>query len=112
MTDLILVYTTWSSVTEAKSAARILLRRRLCGCVNIFPNVNPMFWWPPKSNKIDESEEVVMIIKTIKSKYQELEKEICKIHSFETPCVVAIPVTNVNKDYYSWIKEEIKKPSK
>lgn len=108
MNDLIFIYTTWSSAVEAKKAAKHLLTKRLCGCVNIIPNVCPMFWWPPKANKIDSSKEVVMIIKTLKKKYQEIEKEICKIHSFNIPCIIALPVYKVNKGYYDWIKGEIK----
>jgi len=108
MNDLILIYTTWESVKEARKAGNHLLKKRLCGCVNIFPEVYPMFWWPPKKGKIDESKEVVMIIKTIKSKYEEVEKEIYKIHTFDTPCIIALPVYKVNKDYYMWIKDEIR----
>ncbi|MEK7164064.1 MAG: divalent cation tolerance protein CutA [Patescibacteria group bacterium] len=41
MTDMILVYVTCKSVEQAKKFGRHLLKKRLCGCVNIFPNVNP-----------------------------------------------------------------------
>lgn len=107
MSDLILVYTTWESMKQAKKAGKHLLNKKLCGCVNIIPEVNPMFFWPPKSGTIDESNEVVMIIKTLKDKYQELEREIYKIHTFDVPCIIALPVYKVNKDYYEWIKGEI-----
>lgn len=108
MDDLILIYTTWESTRQAKAAAKHLLKKRLCGCVNIFPEVNPIFWWPPKTNKLDESKEAVMFIKSLKNKYSEIEKEIYKIHTFETPCIIALPIYKVNKDYYNWIKGEIK----
>jgi|SRR3989344_3269115 len=107
MSDLILVYTTWESVEQAKDAAKKLLKKRVCACVNIYPQMKPMFWWPPKENKIDESKEVVMIIKTLKEKYEELEIEIYEIHTYDTPCIIAIPTYKVNKDYYEWIKGEI-----
>lgn len=108
MSGLILVYTTWESVKQAKKAGRELLKKRLCACVNIYPNMEPMFWWPPKENKIDESEEVVMIVKTLQDRYEELEKEIYKIHTYDIPCIIAIPTYKVNKDYYDWIKGELK----
>jgi len=107
MSDLLLVYTTWESAEQAKKAGKHLLQKRICTCVNIFPEMMPMFWWPPKEGKIDESKEVVMIIKTLKHKYEDLEKEIYKIHTFDTPCIIALPVYKVNKDYYDWIKGEI-----
>lgn len=105
--ELVLVYTTWESVEQAKTAGKHLLEKRVCGCINIYPEMYPMFWWPPKENKIDESKEVVMIIKTLKKNYENLEKEIYKIHTYDTPCIIAIPTYKVNKDYYNWIKDEI-----
>lgn len=107
MNELILVYTTWESVKQAKDAGNKLLKKRLCGCVNIFSEMQPMFWWPPKQNKIDGSNEVVMIIKTLKDKYERLEKEIYKIHTYNIPCIIAVPTYKVNKDYFEWIKGEI-----
>lgn len=107
MTDLLLCYVTCENVAEAKKIGKHLLAKRLAGCVNIFPNMTPMFLWPPGSGKIDESSEVVLIAKTIESRYAELEEEIHKIHSFDTPCVIAIPTQHVSKDYYDWIVGEI-----
>jgi len=107
MDELLLVYTTWESEEQAKKAGEHLLKKRVCGCVNIFPNMTPMFFWPPKENKLDGSKEVVMIVKTLKRKYEELEKEIYKIHTYDVPCIIAIPTYKVNKDYYEWIKGEI-----
>jgi len=107
MDDLILVYTTWESVKQAKEAAKYLLKKRVCACVNIYSEMIPLFWWPPKKNKLDGSKEVVMIVKTLKRKYDVLEKEIYKIHTYEVPCIIAIPTYKVNKDYFNWIKGEI-----
>ena len=49
-----------------------------------------------------------MTIKTLKSEYKKLEKEIYKIHTYKVPCIIAIPTCKVNKDYLDWIKGEIK----
>lgn len=65
------------------------------------------YFWPPKSEKIEEANEVVLIAKTLESKYQSLEDEVHKIHSYKVPCVFAIPVTRVAKKYYDWIKDEL-----
>jgi periplasmic divalent cation tolerance protein len=107
MTDLILCYITCSSLEEARKIGRHLLKSKLAGCINVYPDMTPMFFWPPKSGKIDESKEVTLIAKTIEGKYQALEEEIIKIHSFDTPCVIAIPTTHVSKKYYDWIVSEL-----
>ena len=107
MIDMILVYVTCENVEQAKSIGKHIMEKRLCACINIFPNMIPMFWWPPKENKIDESSEVVLILKSIESKYHEIEEEIHKVHTYEVPCVFAIPVTHVANKYYDWIKGEL-----
>ncbi|MBI4157362.1 divalent-cation tolerance protein CutA [Candidatus Woesebacteria bacterium] len=108
MSELILIYSTWESAKQAKKAGKHLLEKRLCACVNILPEVTPLFWWPPKENKLTEGKETVMIIKTLENKYDEIEKEIYKIHTYKTPCIIAIPIQKVNKDYISWIRGEVK----
>lgn len=107
MTDLLLVYITCESVDQAKAMGRHLMNKRLAACINIYPEMIPMFFWPPKEGVIDESKEVVLIAKTIESKYQQLEAEVHTIHSFDTPCVIAIPVAHVAQKYYDWLKGEL-----
>lgn len=107
MTDMILIYVTCASIEEAKKIGRHLLKKRLCACVNILGNANPMFLWPPKTGKIDESQETVFLVKTLEKKYKEVEREIIKLHSFDTPCIIALPVLHVAGKYYHWLKEEI-----
>ena len=107
MKEMLLVYVTCEDVEEARDIGRQMLKKRLCGCVNIFPDMQPMFWWPPKSNTIDTSSEVVLILKTIESKYEQLELEISKVHSFDTPCILALPVKHVHQKYYDWLIGEM-----
>jgi periplasmic divalent cation tolerance protein len=104
---LLLVYITCESLEQAKSIGRQLLEKKFCACINIFPEMHSMFFWPPKSGVIDESKEVVLIAKTVEEKYESLEKEVIKIHTFDTPCVMAIPIAHVSKKYYDWLKGEL-----
>lgn len=104
---LLLVYITCDSIDQAKSIGKHLMENRLAACINIFPEMQPMFFWPPKSGKIDESKEVVLIAKTISSKYQALEAEVIKIHSYDTPCIIAIPTAFVGEKYLTWLQSEL-----
>ena len=106
-TDMILIYVTCDCIDEAKKIGKHLMQKKLCTCVNIFPEMQPMFLWPPKSGIIDESKEIVLIIKTLDSKWDEIESEILKIHSYETPCIFSIPVGRVSKKYYDWLIGEM-----
>lgn len=108
MTDVLLVYITCESIEQAKSIGKHLLTKKLCACVNIFPEMQPMCFWPPNSGVLTEGKEVVLIAKTIESKYQELEDEVHKIQpSYDVPCVIAIPTAHVSKKYYDWLVGEI-----
>jgi periplasmic divalent cation tolerance protein len=107
MTDLLMCYITCESVEQAKEIATHLLKNKLAGCCNIYPDMLPMFLWPPKSGMIDESKEVTLIAKTVERKYEALEAAVTKIHSFDTPCIIAIPVKHVSKKYYEWIVGEM-----
>ena len=104
---MILIYITCNNEEEAKKIGMHLLKKRLCACFNIIDGMKATYWWPPKSNKIEESNETILIVKTVEKKFDAIEKEILKIHSSDTPCLIAIPTVNVAKKYYRWIKGEI-----
>jgi len=107
MTDMVLTYITCESVEQAKQIGRDLMEKRLCACVNIFPEMFPMVFWPAKANMIEEGKEVVLIAKTLESKYAALEEEVNKIHSYEIACIFSIPVTHVSQKYYDCLKGEL-----
>ncbi len=111
MTDIILVYITCQSVKQAKEIGHQLLDKKLSTCVNIFPEMHSMYLWPPKSGQIEENSEVVLLVKTIKSKFRELSELVTQIHTYDTPCIISIPVTNVSEKYGQWIVGELT-PSK
>lgn len=107
MSDLLLVYITFDSVEQAKEIGKHLMNKRLCACINIFPNMESMFFWPAKSRAIDESKEVLLIAKTLESKFKDLETEIYKVHPYDVPCIIAIPTQHVGEKYYNWLKDEL-----
>ncbi len=106
---MIVVYITCESKKQAREIARHLLKKRLGACVNIFEKMTSIYWWPPKKGKLSEEKEVVLLVKTIEGKFEEIEKEVAKIHSDEVPCVFSIKVDKVNKPYLDWLIREIKR---
>lgn len=104
MIKMILSYIICKDNTEATKIGKLLLEKRLAGCINIFPPISSMYHW---KGKIESSKEVVLIAKTTKSKYMQLEKEVIKIHSYDTPCVLAIPVDHIADKYHKWLIDEI-----
>ncbi len=104
---LIMMYVTCDSVKQAEDIAAHLMGKKLCGCVNIYPEMQPMFFWPPKSGKIDKSKEVVLIVKSVESKLKSIEEEIKKVHTYDIPCIITIPTIAVNDEYYNWLIGEM-----
>ncbi|HLB71554.1 MAG: divalent-cation tolerance protein CutA [Candidatus Methanoperedens sp.] len=98
-----IVYITAGSQEEAKEIGRKLVKERLAACVNIFP-INSIFRW---KDKIDESEEFGMILKTRSEKVRDIEKRIKEIHSYEVPCVVSFRVDEGSVDYLKWVEESV-----
>ncbi|PIV70759.1 divalent-cation tolerance protein CutA [Candidatus Roizmanbacteria bacterium CG17_big_fil_post_rev_8_21_14_2_50_39_7] len=108
MTDILLVYIPCKSEEQARTIGRHLLSKKLCACINIYPEMGSLYFWPPKSETMEEAHEAVLIAKTSKALYQELEDEVTKIHTYKCPCIMAIPTENINKPYYDWLKGELK----
>ena len=99
---VIFVYITNPTIEAAKNMVQSLLEQKLIACANFFP-IHSMYWW--KGN-IEADAEVVVIAKTIESKWAQLKKEIKKQHSYEVPCITKIPV-EVNKEFGEWMNKTI-----
>lgn len=107
MTDIVLVYIPCKSEEQAREIGRHLLSQRLCACINIYPEMDSLYFWPPKSGIFEEAHESVLIAKTSKDLYQRLEDEVIKIHTYTCPCIMTLPVENINKAYHDWLKGEL-----
>jgi len=107
MTDIVMVYIPCKSTEQANSIGKHLLSKRLCACINVYPQMDSTYFWPPKSNSLESAHESVLIAKTKKNLLPKLEKEVCVVHSYKCPCIMAIPIEYINKDYYDWLKGEL-----
>ena len=104
MASPILVLSTASSRKEALKIAEILLTKRLAACVNIVPSIISLYWWKGRREKASE---VLLLIKSKKSAFKELEKTLRKAHSYEVPEIVALPITAGSAPYLKWMLKEI-----
>ncbi|MBW2369242.1 MAG: divalent-cation tolerance protein CutA [Deltaproteobacteria bacterium] len=103
------VYMTMSDLQEARKIGRALLEKRLVACVNMFNGMQSMYWW---DGAIEEDQEVVLIAKTIREKIPELKRTVTSLHSYDCPCIVALPVTEGNQPFFDWIEETVNPISK
>ena len=100
---MISVYITCKNRQEAKKIARVVLKKRLAGCANIFP-IESLYWW---KGKIVGDKEHALVLKTLNGKLTELKKEVKKAHSYSVPCILAVE-EEVNREYLEWLKRELK----
>ena len=105
---MLLIYITCKNRGEAEDIGRSLLKKRLVACVNIVDNMHSMYLWPPKKGTIEEADEVILLCKTLESKWKALEREVLRLHSYSNPEIAAIPLTHVTKRYADWLAGELK----
>jgi len=102
MYQVILITT--KNVQEAKKIANLLVNDKLVACVNIIKDVQSLFWW---QGKLDNAKEVLLVIKTKKSKFPKIVKAVKLLHSYSVPEIIALPIVEGNKEYLQWIEDSV-----
>lgn len=97
----IIVYITCGSRREAQKISKLLVKEKLVACVNYF-QVNSIYLW---KNKIENAKEYVLICKTKKKKFKDIEKIVREEHSYENPAILSFKISEGSKDFLNWIKE-------
>lgn len=100
-----LLLSTVPSFKKARELAGLLVSRKLAACVSIVPGLESHYCWKGKREK---SKELLLLIKTKASAYKSLEKTLLKHHPYETPELIAVPITKGNKSYLDWLESEVK----
>lgn len=109
MSKVILVYITCKNRRRAEEIGRTLVEKRLVACSNIIDGIHSQYLWPSKKGALEETRETLLLAKTVESKWKALEREVKKLHSYDNPAILAIPVTHVSKKYHDWLVEELTK---
>ncbi|WP_319543837.1 divalent-cation tolerance protein CutA [uncultured Pseudodesulfovibrio sp.] len=98
-----MIYMTCQTITDAENIGTVLVERRLAACVNIIDGIKSMYWW---KGKVEHANEIVLVAKTRDSLVDELTDAVKAMHTYEVPCIVAIPITGGNPDFLRWINSE------
>lgn len=100
-----LIYVTASDEEEAITIGELIVKERLAACSNIIPNMKSTYWWEASLEKDDEA---ILIFKTLEENVDKIISRIKEVHSYDNPCIIALPVLAVSEDYLKWLKEEIR----
>lgn len=101
--DALLVFTNLPDDASARALAGHLVEARLAACVNILAPCRSVYRW---NGKVEDAEEVPLLIKTTAARYAALEKAIRARHPYELPEIVAVPITHGLPDYLGWVATE------
>lgn len=105
MTNKVVVFVTAGSLDDAKKIARHLVENRLAACVNIVQHMESVYRW---EGKIAEEREFLLIIKSTRELFPEIEAEISKVHSYQTPEIICLPITDGSRNYLQWVSDSVK----
>jgi len=101
VTDAIIVQTTTASETEADAIAGALLAEGLAACVQIMP-IRSRYVWDGEVRRDDEE---LLLVKTRADLWDRVAARIRELHSYDTPEIIAVPVSQADPAYLAWIGE-------
>ena len=100
---MVIVYVPCGNEEEARNIGKALVEKKLAACANYFP-IKSIFNW---KGKLDETGEILLLLKTTDEKWEAVKEEVKKMHSYEIPCIMKIEA-NANKEYEKWVRESVK----
>ena len=95
-----IVLVTAPDLKTARTLATGALQSRLVACVNLAPGIESHYWW---QDKLERSSEVLLVMKTTKTKLVALEKLILNEHPYDTPEFVVLPLIGGTARYLAWL---------
>jgi periplasmic divalent cation tolerance protein len=105
MRDKIVVLVTCASPEQARKIARALVVARLAACGNVFEApVRSIYRW---KGKIESAKEFLLVLKTSRKHFAAVERAVRRLHSYEVPEIIAVPITGGARDYLKWISESV-----
>lgn len=99
----VLIYSTFGTAREAEAVGEALLRGRLAACVNILPGMVSLYEW---KGRVERAGEVVMIIKTTGERAEAAVAEVERLHSYEQPSILMVPVIGGSDGFLAWIRAQ------
>jgi periplasmic divalent cation tolerance protein len=100
------VLVTCGTLTEGRRIARVVVSKRLAACVNIILSpVESFYTW---KGRLEKAREYFLVIKTTAKLLLELEREVKRLHSYDVPEFIVMPVVAGSEEYLKWLRESVK----
>ena len=105
MTDKIVILSTCATEEEAERLARVLLDARLAACINVIPRMRSFYRW---KGAVESADECLLLIKSSRPLFEPLKAELEKVHSYDVPEVIALPVLEGAEKYLNWMATNLR----
>ena len=99
------VLVTCGSIAEARRIGRTVVEKKLAACANIVPSVESIYRW---KGKVERAREVLVVIKTNARRLPKLEREVKRLHSYDIPEFIVLPIVAGSRKYLAWLGESTK----
>lgn len=100
MVNYLQVMTTTETKDEADRIARLLVEGGLAPCVQVVGPITSTYSW---QGRIETAEEWQCLIKTREDLFEQVERSIKSAHSYETPEIIALPISAGSREYLDWM---------
>lgn len=101
-TKFIVILNTCPGSITAKQIAQDLVVNNIAACVNVIPSIQSYFKW---GNKIQIKDEYLLVIKTTTEKYEAVRDKIIKLHPYDVPEIVRLPIDAGLESYLNWVEQ-------
>ena len=98
--DIRIAYVTAPSMEAARTLARALVSEHLAGCVNLWPGMKSVYIW---EGRLEEADEVVLIVKTTADRWPDVERRINELHPYQTPCILGFDAKTAGRAFGRWL---------
>lgn len=99
-TDYVLVMTTLPGDADADAFAHTLVDARLAACVNVLPLMDSVYRWEGAVSRDGERQ---LLIKTSRLRIAELWEHVQKLHPYDMPEFIVLPIVDGNDAYLRWV---------
>ena len=100
MSNKIIVFCTVGSLEEGNRIGRTLVEEHLAACVSLLPPLRSIYRW---EGVVEDAEEILLVIKSRKGKWEQLRDRVLQLHSYEVPELIALPIEAGHSAYLEWI---------
>jgi len=104
MTDKVIVFVTCESREQAENIAQSVVTGKLAACVNVVPGIRSCYVW---EQKLTWSEEILLLIKTTRGRFGQLQDRIKSLHSYSVPEIVSVEIDEASDKYLDWIDSSV-----